>query len=201
MRILILFVAFFVLPVAHISAQETATFSEDFSGSAESLWMLENTDLAVSEFKDGKYYMESKTKDGYYVHIPTVMVGDKKTFEATFTVKWLSGTSNEWGYGLTWGKGVDDKVTVLVFSGNLNYMLYQFSKKYKILEDPSYSPQLLPGKTNVIRVNYDGKKIAVFVNDQQLFSGKAKQWGGSFSFVLFEKQKVVIDDLKIVYGK
>ena len=149
------------------------------------------------------YSIEHKLdKSGWAVNIPKT-IDTSRDFEIKTNIKKVSGVSN-YSYGLQWGKEGDNSFRFYL-TGNGHYKIARVvNNKEEIIKKFTASAAIKEGNgvTNTLRIVKQGDHYKFYVNGTYLTQTNFESfYGHRLGFVLFNKQKISVDNIYIKYLK
>ncbi|HKE59712.1 MAG TPA: caspase domain-containing protein [Pyrinomonadaceae bacterium] len=171
-------------------------FEEHFDNNDRGWLQFSNNDGSFS-VSDGGFVMDSKST-GWWVATKPVAINQQDDFKIECSVTHVSGPNN-FGFGLMWG--VKDK--------SYNYFIISADGQFSVARVTEgvtnrVVPWAIPNSinrfsaTNKLTIEKKGNELHFFVNDT--FAAKIEFqpfFGDRVGFVLWNKQKIIFDDLVV----
>ena len=176
---------------------------EGFNNNTNS-WALSTTadaDLSVSE---GNYNFDHKrTKEGWSTS-KQVKIDTDRDFQIESNVLKISGVYNN-GFGISFGRKDSDNEYVYNISSNGYYKIFkQQDKKYTAIKAWTKTSSVKQGNNayNKFKVVKENNNLKFYINEVYLYSTPFEGFKGDrIGFVVYNKQKIAIDYLKVSYLK
>lgn len=175
-------------------------FSDQFNNNTNA-WDQTNDDKIGYNIRNGKYYLEHKRTSKGYSTYDDVYVDTNKDFEIETKLDKISGVTN-YSYGLMWGKSGGNSFRFYISSGGYYKIVRNVDSKEQIIKKWTKSSYLKTGngKSNTLKVKKENDKYKFYANGYYLTESDYEPFYGSdMGFVLFNKQKIAVDYLRIKY--
>ena len=166
-------------------------------------WPTGNNTEKNTSVSNSLYNFEHKlNKSGWAVNIPKT-IDTSRDFEIKTNIKKVSGVSN-YSYGLQWGKEGNNSFRFYL-TGNGYYKIARVvNNKEEIIKKFTTSSAIKKGNgvTNTLRVVKKGDHYNYYVNGTYLTQTNFESfYGHRLGFVVFNKQKIGVDNIYIKYLK
>jgi len=166
-------------------------------------WPVGNTDQKNSQVTNSFYNFEHKLdKSGWAVNIPKT-IDTSRDFEIKTNIKKVSGVSN-YSYGLQWGKEGTNSFRFYLTGNGYYKVVRVINNKEEVIKKFTLSSAIKKGNgsTNTLRVVKQGDHYKFYVNGTYLTQTNFESfYGHRLGFVVFNKQKIAIDNIYIKYLK
>ena len=176
-------------------------FKDDFSSNKNN-WAVSNKSESNLEIRNGKYYFEHKRTSRGWTSSRIVDIDESKDFEIESRILKIDGIRNN-GYGFVFGRKDADNQFVFTISANGSYSIDQYiNGKFTAIKDWTKSSYIKTGNNvyNTLKIKKERGFIKFYVNDRYLTLYTHKPFMGKrFGYVVYQKQKIGIDDLTIKY--
>lgn len=187
-------------PTATPTTNDGFSFSENFEdGSADGFTNQSGNWIVVSETNRNKV-LEINSMDSSYSYHPSIAFGESSwkdfIFESRINI-------------IDYSPSNDAPLASIFFRGNYRVAFTPYWKAFDLVSSPSWN--IISGITfdiqkttwQLIRVEANGSKINVFLNDKLVMSDTTSQESsGSFGFEIVPKAHVQFDDITLkVLGK
>lgn len=176
-------------------------FEDDFTSNNNN-WAERSDDKSDLSIKNNKYYFEHKRTSGGWSSTKLIDIDTSKDFEIESKILKISGIRNN-GFGFTFGRKDSDNQFVFTITSNGSYSIDQYKDgKYTAIKDWTKSSHIKTGNYayNTLKIKKERGFIKFYVNDRYLTLYTHKPFmGNRFGFVVYNNQKIAIDDLKIKY--
>jgi len=197
--IIILICSITLLLPSFLSAQETIIFEDNFNDNLNK-WLEKKDKDYILQILDGKYSFEHKKKEGAFLALHPTLIDTKRDFSISCNTVWINGAEGS-GSGLSWGKpdGTNNYYFGITANGYYIYLIC-LGAKSEILINYTESEYINKKGSNNISVKKRGSIIEFYINghivNQYTFYGFV---GNYIGFLVDLNQKILFDDLKIVY--
>jgi hypothetical protein len=175
---------------------------EDDFTSNKNDWAESSDDKATLEVKNSKYYFEHKRNSGGWSSTQIVDIDTNKDFEIEAQFLKISGINNN-GFGFVFGRKDGNNQFVFTITSNGYYLIDQYKDgKNTALKDWTKSSYIKTGNYayNTLKIKKERGFIKFYVNDKYLTLYTHKPFmGNRFGFIVYNNQKIAINDLKIKY--
>ena len=166
-------------------------------------WPVGNTTDRNITVENSFYNFEHKLdKGGWAVNIPKT-IDTSRDFEIKTNIKKVSGVAN-YSYGLQWGKEGTNSFRFYL-TGNGYYKVARVvNNKEEVIKKFTVSSAVKKGNnvTNTLRVVKQGDHYKFYVNNTYLTQTNFESFfGHRLGFVVFNKQKISVDNIYIKYLK
>ncbi|HEX2961493.1 MAG TPA: hypothetical protein VHO43_06865 [Ignavibacteriales bacterium] len=170
--------------------------SDDFSDNRNNWAGSDKDSSSVKGVKDGVYSFESRSKDAFKSS-KNVFLSEGGDYEIQCTAKWVSGTDSSY-YGILWGyfnwKGYQE--FSLNQKGSCRYLNAVSGKEIAV------SASYQPGAENLIKISKVRDSLYFYVNGTlALKAQNISPAGSEAGFIVYNKQKVLFDNLKITQAR
>ena len=183
------------------SIPDKTIWEDDFTSNKNS-WSLLNNEKAVLEVKSNKYYFEHKRTSKGYTSTKIIDVDTSKDFEIESKILKISGIKNN-GFGFTFGRKDSDNQFVFTITSNGSYSIDQYKDgAYTAIKDWTKSSHIKTGNYayNTLKIKKERGFIKFYVNGRYLTLYTHKPFMGKrIGFVVYNDQKIAIDNFKIKY--
>lgn len=165
-------------------------------------WLMPESKKITTEFEAGSLVIKSQHKqEGYFIFKPVKRIV-ARDFDMEVAIRQTSGAKNM-AYGIFWGSNPDQSdYSGFFISSNGQYTILNCKNNFfKEVKHWTKTESVLgPRKMNTLRVSRRGRKYEYFVNGQQVFTSRVKDFAGrNAGIVLFGKMQIEIDYVKISY--
>ena len=190
---------YFSQPTAQPPARPTAQliFEEHFDNNNRA-WLEYHSDTGLITVADGSYVWEEKGNGALMASKP-IAIDQQQDFRIECKVTHVSGVNN-FGYGLVWG--MSNKVNYYYFAitGDGVFIVDKVTEGVFSHLIPWATPNSINrlDGTNKLTIEKKGSELQFSINDT--FAGKVPFqpfFGQRLGFVLWNRQKIVFDDLVI----
>lgn len=172
--------------------KQIVLFSDDFHNNNNN-WYTESVDTnSIKAITDGVYSFDCRRPWGMRV-TQNVFLSAKGNYDIECTSKWVSGADDSY-YGLLWGFKDWKNYQEFVINPKGSFRYLNTVKGSETPVTGSYQPQV----ENKLRVSRMNDSLYFYINGTLVT--KAADYapaGREAGFVLYNKQKVLFDDLKI----
>jgi len=175
-------------------------FSDQFNNNSNA-WDETNDDKIGYKITNGKYYLEHKRTSKGYSTYDDVYVDTAKDFEIETKLDKISGVTN-YSYGLLWGKNGNNSFRFYISSGGYYKIVRNVDSKEQVIKKWTKSSYLKKGNgsSNTLKVKKENDKYKFYANGYYLTESDYEPFYGSdMGFVLFNKQKIAVDYLRVKY--
>jgi hypothetical protein len=172
-------------------------FEEHFDNNNRG-WLEISNEQTVITVADGGYAWDGKIVGRNLIYKP-MAIDQKQDFRIECKVTHVSGV-NEFGYGLVWGAKDTDNLYSFLISGDGRFSVTRVTEAAPTRLIPWATPNSINrlNGTNKLRVEKKGDELQFFINDT--FAGNVSFqpfFGDRLGFAVWNKQKVVFDDLVV----
>ncbi|WP_347175043.1 caspase family protein [Polaribacter uvawellassae] len=189
-------------PIVNTTTTNGNIILEDDFTSNKGNWAESSTSDAVLEVKNNRYYFEHKRTSGGWSSTKVVDIDDNKDFEIESRFLKIGGINNN-GYGFVFGRKDGNNQFVFTITGDGSYSIDQYvDGKYTALKEWTKSEHIKTGDYayNTLKIKKERGFIKFYVNDRYLTLYTHKPFlGNRFGFIVYNDQKIAINDLKIKY--
>lgn len=175
-------------------------FSDQFNDN-KNLWDQSDNDKITYKIKNGKYYVAHKRTTKGYSTYDDVYVDTSKDFEIETKIDKISGVTN-YAYGLMWGKKAGSSFRFYISSGGYYKIVRNVDSKEQIIKKWTKSSYVNTGngKSNVLKVKKENYKYKFYINGYYVSESDYEPfYGEDMGYVVFNKQKIGVDYLRIKY--
>lgn len=197
-KLAIFFVAFLSIGLS-VNAQ--LIIDDDFSSNKNDWWTGYNNDF-ICLIKDGHYFLEYKREVKNLLPLAEfTKLPLNKDLQIECKIEKLSGIQNN-GFGLVWGASDMQNYYCFIVAGKGYYKICKASNNK--LEDlvtwkSSDNAKKGDSSTNFLKIEKKGNTTYFYINGNIVneLSGLAF-FGNNLGFVVFDKQKIKVDYLKVI---
>ncbi len=165
-------------------------------------WAVSNREEADLEIRNGKYYFNHKRDSRGWTSTKVIKIDDKKDFEIESKFLKIDGISDN-GYGVVFGRKDAQNQFIFTITANGSYSIDEYKDgKYTAIKDWTKSSYIKTGNNvyNTLKIKKERGFIKFYVNDRYLTLYTHKPFmGNRFGYVVYNKQKVAVDNLSIKY--
>ncbi len=183
------------------TTSSSVILNDDFSSNKNS-WAESSDSSAKLEVSNGKYYFDHKRTSGGWSSTKVVDIDTNKDFEIESRILKIDGISNN-GYGFVFGRKDGNNQFVFTITANGSYSVDQYiDGKFTAIKDWTKSSYIKTGNNayNTLKIKKERGFIKFYVNNMYLTLYTHKPFmGNRFGFVVYNKQKIAIEDLNIKY--
>ena len=166
-------------------------------------WPVSDTEKKNTSITNSFYHFEHKlNKSGWAINIPKT-IDTSRDFEIKTTIKKVSGVSN-YSYGLQWGKEGTNSFRFYLTGNGYYKVVRVVNNKEEIIKKFTLSSAIKKGNgsTNTLRIVKQGDHYKFYVNGTYLTQTNFESFfGHNLGFVVFNKQKIAVDNIYIKYLK
>lgn len=158
-----------------------------------------NVRLAI---QGGDYIMDHKRENGGWAATINRKIDLSRNFRITGQIKKVSGVQNN-GFGLVFGKENNSNQNMFLISGNGSYKILKFENGTESqIKNWTNSNHIKTGngKYNYLKVQKVGSAYKFFINSNLVHTSySVKFYGNSTGFALYDKQKINVGYLSMMY--
>lgn len=176
-------------------------FYDSFTNN-KSNWASKNAEDIVYKFSNGKYYMQHTSSSGGYSSTIEKKFNQNQNFTIETKIDKISGET-DYAYGIMFGKSGNNSYRFLISAtGYYKYSRYVDNKEEKIIKwTKSEFINKNNGSSNVLKIKRKGNRILFFINNDYVNESSFESFYGYYiGYLLYNKQKIGIDYLKIEKG-
>ncbi|MCH3885144.1 caspase family protein [Tenacibaculum aquimarinum] len=178
------------------------SLNETFSSNSNK-WTISNNEFVTYDINSGKYYLEHKKEKGGYSSTINNVIDETKDFEFETKIDKISGVTN-YSYGIMWGKKSDSSFRFYITSnGYYKFVRNVKGKEEKIINWKTTSfINKKNGASNIIKIKKQNNRYLFYINGNYINESDFEPfYGNHIGFILFNKQKIAIDYLKVKQNK
>ncbi|MFY0604601.1 MAG: caspase family protein [Flavobacteriaceae bacterium] len=175
-------------------------YSEQFNNNLKK-WDTSSDDKIDYKVANGKYYIEHKRTTKGYSTYNDVYVDTNKDFEIETKIDKISGVTN-YAYGLMWGKKAGNSFRFYISSGGYYKIARNVNSKEQIIKKWTKTSYVNTGngKSNVLKVKKESDKYKFYINGNYVSESDYESfYGEDMGYVVFNRQKIGVDYLRIKY--
>lgn len=175
-------------------------FSDQFNDNKNS-WDQSNDANIHYKIANGKYYVEHKRTTKGYSTYDDIYVDTNKDFEIETKIDKISGVTN-YAYGLMWGKKAGSSFRFYISSGGYYKIVRNVDSKEQIIKKWTKTSYVNTGngKSNVLKVKKESDQYKFYINGNYVSQSDYEPfYGEDMGYVVFNKQKIAVDYLRIKY--
>lgn len=183
-----------------ITTKLSNIFSDNFSSNKNS-WYTKQDDLVDMAVNNGKYYFEYKKDAGYSTN-QLIAIDRSRNFKIEASIQKISGVQN-YGYGLIFGRSNSNNQNQFQISAGGSFTVTSYNNgDFKTNKSWTKSTVIKTGNyaTNKLTIKKIGSRYDFYINDIKVYTDyNIKLFGERQGFILFNKQKIAIDNFNISY--
>lgn len=178
-------------------------FYDSFISNSNNWSVSSSADAAFS--LSGGYYYCSHLRDtkGYTSSIASKF-DSYRDFMIETKIKKISGILNN-GYGIVWGRKNSDNEFEFFLSGDGYFQIKKMAGGKKEAIKPWQKSSAIKtgnGAVNILKIEKRNDYYTFYINDRNVYStGFEPFFGDRIGFVVYQRQKIAVDYLKIAYLK
>jgi hypothetical protein len=177
-------------------------YSDQFTSNAKN-WDTSGDDKVDYKIRNGKYYLEHKRTTKGYSTYNDVYVDTSRDFEIETKLDKISGVTN-YAYGLMWGKKGGNSFRFYISSGGYYKIARNVDSKEQVIKKWTKTSYVNTGngKSNTLKVKKESDQYKFYINGSYISQIDYEPfYGEDMGFVLFNKQKIAVDYLRVKYLK
>lgn len=189
-------------PITNTTTTDNVLWSDDFNSNNKNDWSTINNENAQLEIRNGKYYFEHKRNSAGWSTTKKISIDTDKDFKIDSRILKINGPKTA-GFGFTFGRKDSKNQFIFTINSQGSYSIDEYTDgKFKSIKKWTKSSHIKQGNyaTNTLTIKKERGYLKFYVNDRYLTLFTYKPFKGSrFGFIVYENQKIAVDDLKIKY--
>jgi Caspase domain/Glucodextranase, domain B len=176
---------------------------ENFSNN-NNAWATGSQDEYNLNLSNGYYNFEHKRSSGGWSTTVANKIDETKNFEITTEIKKISGVDN-YGFGLVFGRKDTKNQFNFFISSDGNFKIKKIERdNTSLIQDWKKSSYINKGNgaTNILSIRKNNNTLNFYINNNFVASKEFMPFlGNRIGFIIYSKQKIAINYLKIKYLK
>jgi len=165
-------------------------------------WSESNSNNVRLAIENGDYILDHKRESGGWSSTISKYINSSRKFRITAQIKKVSGIQNN-GYGVTFGKKDNNNQNHFLVSGDGSYKIVQYKNGTRTyIKEWTKSSVIKTGNGvyNYLKIQKDGSAYKFYINSTLVHTSyKVTLYGSSVGFTLYDKQKIHVGYLSMMY--